>query len=182
MRWGRGHSKMMPCVHNLPLPGIRREDTRAVTVETDNNNIQNHQGNREKYMQERKDEPKTKKKKKLTEKNEVWRATPPHWRAADVVICRLRFSISWKMPVLLKSNNKQTCREEARRWSENPYVSFRIHKYVLCDWPLNIKLALCRHRTRVTEIWARMDITGGGVMQVHMGQTGTGGQTDWPGE
>lgn len=35
---GRGHSKMMPCVHNLPLPGKRREDTRAVTVETDNNN------------------------------------------------------------------------------------------------------------------------------------------------
>lgn len=52
---------MMPCVHNLPLPGIRREDTRAVTVETDNNNIQNHQGNREKYMQERNDEPKQKK-------------------------------------------------------------------------------------------------------------------------
>lgn len=63
MRWGRGHSKMMPCVHNLPLPGIRREDTRAVTVETDNNNIQNHQGNREKYMQERNDEPKPKRKK-----------------------------------------------------------------------------------------------------------------------
>lgn len=41
---GRGHSKMMPCVHNLPLPGKRREDTRAVTVETDNNNIQKSSG------------------------------------------------------------------------------------------------------------------------------------------
>lgn len=47
--WGReevgggGHSKMMPCVHNLPLPGKRREGTRAVTVETDNNNNNNIQ-------------------------------------------------------------------------------------------------------------------------------------------
>lgn len=46
---GRGHSKMMPCVHNLPLPGKRREDTRAVTVETDNNNnIQKSSGEIEK--------------------------------------------------------------------------------------------------------------------------------------
>lgn len=37
------HSKMMPCVHNLPLPGKRREGTRAVTVETDNNNNNNIQ-------------------------------------------------------------------------------------------------------------------------------------------
>lgn len=48
---GRGHSMMMPCVHNLPLPGKRREDTRAVTVETDNNNnIQKSSGKSRKYM------------------------------------------------------------------------------------------------------------------------------------
>lgn len=40
---GRGHSKVMPCVHNLPLPGKRHEDTRAVIVETDNNNNNNIQ-------------------------------------------------------------------------------------------------------------------------------------------
>ncbi|MEQ2276660.1 hypothetical protein XENORESO_002716 [Xenotaenia resolanae] len=48
---GRGHSKMMPCVHNLPLSGERREDTRAVTVETDNNNnIQKSSGKSRKYV------------------------------------------------------------------------------------------------------------------------------------
>lgn len=39
MGGGGGHSKMMPCVHNLPLLGKRCEDTRTVTVETDNTEI-----------------------------------------------------------------------------------------------------------------------------------------------
>lgn len=75
--WG-GHSKMMPCVHNLPLLGKRCEDTLAVTVETDNN-TEIIRGKQRKY---------NKKLTKTKTTNEVMKSNHPHpevHRGSDVM-------------------------------------------------------------------------------------------------
>lgn len=131
-RGGRGgHSKMMLCVHNLPLPGKRREDTRAVTVETDNNNnIQKSSGRIEKtYVR----------KKWWTKKKETWtkrgNEKQPSRPVAERKPCdRSRSTVTYKYQLwdnnLASTFKKRTTNTNQKGWQRSRHKSRKCQKLI----------------------------------------------------